>query len=157
MLQSAPTMTREAYDERKRLIEEQHRATIELIEAGRLAQLWALDQVWQSSSDGGEPLPPRVEGAVQSLEPPEPAPVPAKRRRQYELLEQIEAALPSLPNPFDYHDLCRVLGFELDRSLVRRNLELLVEEEILSKDGTSSGRFRLFYRKLVPGADPADD
>jgi hypothetical protein len=32
-------MTRDEYDERKRLIEEQHRATIELIEAGRQAQL----------------------------------------------------------------------------------------------------------------------
>ncbi|HXU30471.1 MAG TPA: hypothetical protein VN851_07845 [Thermoanaerobaculia bacterium] len=143
-------MTREEYDERKRLIEQQHRTTIELIEAGRLAQLRALDQVWQAETDGGVTKTERGSGK------PEPAPEPAKRRRVYELLEKIEAVLPSLPEVFDYNDLCRALGAELDRGAVRRNLQLLVEEEILGKEGTTNGRFRLLYRKLAP-AVPQED
>jgi hypothetical protein len=95
--------------------------------------------------------------SVKAPREPEPAPTPAKRRGTYELLEKIEAALPSLPVVFDYHDLCRVLGVELDRGAVRRNLQLLVEEEILAKEGTSSGRFRLLYRKLATPAPQEDD
>lgn len=133
-------MTREEYDERNRLIEEQHRATIELIEAGRPVRML-------ESGASTEKFPRE----------PEPAPAPARRRGVYKLLERIEAALPSLPEVFDYHDLCRALGIELDRGAVRRNLQLLVEEEILAKEGTSSGRFRLFYRKLAASAPPADD
>jgi hypothetical protein len=160
-------MTREEYDERKRQIEAQHLATIELIEAGKQAQLWALDRVWL---DGGVPqvevpasgTPVRLseEEATSSEKTPrdpESAPAPAKRRGIYELLEKIESVLPSLPDRFDYHDLCRALGAELDRGAVRRNLQLLVEEEILAKEGTSSGRFRLFYRKLPPSVPSGDD
>ncbi len=164
-------MTREEYNQRRRQIEERHRATIELIEAGRLAQLRALDHVWLTAAEGREPIPPSAEEPAQSSSPgrnatdsskaslmaPAADPAPTKRRRAYELLEQIEAALPSLPNPFDYHDLRRVLGIELDRGAVRRNLELLVEEEILGKESPSNGRFRLLYRKLVPRASPETD
>lgn len=165
-------MTREEYDERKRLIEEQHRATIELIEAGRQAQLRALDLVWLTGAEGGGSFLPRIEvqapgrpvrllesgaSAEKSSAEPEPPPAPARRRGVYELLEKIEAVLPSVPEVFDYRDLCRALGFEPDRSAVRRNLQLLVDEEILGKEGTSSGRFRLLYRKLAPSAAPADD
>ncbi len=164
-------MTRDEYDERKRLIDEQHRATIELIEAGRQAQLRALDLVWLSGGDGGVPLLPRVEGQApgrpvrmlpsgasseDAPRDPEPAPAPAKRRGVYELLEKIEAVLPSLPEVFDYHDLRRALGVELDRAAMRRNLLLLVGEEILAKEGTTRGRFRLLYRKLSPGVPSAD-
>lgn len=154
-------MTREEYEARKRLIDEQHRSTIELIEAGRQAQHRALDLIWLA---GAEKVVPGVSGSpVRRLaaapvveEVPVPA-APAKRRGTYELLGQIEAVLPSLPELFDYNDLSQALGISLDRGAVRRNLQLLVEEEILGLEPTESGRFRLRYRKLAAKAPEATD
>ncbi len=158
-------MTRDEYEERKRLIEAQHRATIELIEAGRQAQLRALDLVWLTGGAGGVPLLPRAEvsalgspvrlleaASSETVPPPAlaaaPSSAPAKRRGIYGLLNQIESVLDKLPELFDHHDLVRALGVELDRGAVRRNLKLLVEEEILALESSTSGRFRLRYRKL---------
>lgn len=166
-------MTRDEYEERKRLIEAQHRATIELIEAGRQAQHRALDLVWLTGGVEGVPLQPRAEvsalgSPVQLLEaassetvPPAlaaaPSSAPAKRRGIYGLLNQIESVLDQLPELFDYHDLVRALGVELDRGAVRRNLKLLVEEEILALESSTSGRFRHRYRKLGGQVPPETD
>lgn len=155
-------MTREEYDERKRLIDEQHRSTIELIEAGRQAQHRALDLIWLAGAEGGVTLASgsspvlRLAAAPVVEEAPAPA-APAKRRGTYQLLGQIEAVLPSLPELFDYNDLSQALGISLDRGAVRRNLQLLVEEEILGLEPTESGRFRLRYSKLAAKAPEATD
>ena len=52
-------MTSKEYEQRRRAIEEQCQADLELIRAGCQAKLRALERVWlQSSGDGGEPPRP---------------------------------------------------------------------------------------------------
>lgn len=154
-------MTREEYEERKRLIEAQHRATIELIEAGREAQLRALELVWLG---GAGEVPLLAQEAVPAVgegdRMPPTAPIapdpetsaPAGRRKAWQVIEEIEEALEVLPEVFDHHDLCQALGYPLDRGVARRNLKLLVEEDVLAMESSESGRFRLRYRKLGPSA-----
>jgi len=65
--------------------------------------------------------------------------------------------LDRLPEVFDHHDLNRALGVEVDRGAARRNLRLLVEEEVLALEPSTSGRFHHRYRKLGPRVPAEDD
>jgi hypothetical protein len=66
-------MTRDEYEARKRRLEEERQAGIELLEAGHQAQLRALELVWMLSSGEQATLPP----PPQSLKKPVPAGTPA--------------------------------------------------------------------------------
>ncbi|MEP7011006.1 MAG: hypothetical protein ABJC13_11845 [Acidobacteriota bacterium] len=170
-------ITREEYEDRKRFIEAQHRATIELIEAGRVAQLRALDLVWLASGAGGVPLLPQLElpafgeaarllaapseseggasGPVPAA-PPEPS-APPGRRKAWELVGEIVKALEVLPEVFDHYDLCRALGYELDRGAARRNLQLLIDDGVLAPVQRENERSRLRYRRLKAVAHAAEE
>ena len=71
-------MTRDDYEERRKHMDEERRAGIELLQAAHAAQVRALDLVWMSSGDQapavapppGEPMAP---SALQA---------PAKKKRQ---------------------------------------------------------------------------
>ncbi len=169
-------LSREEYEERRRRIDEQHQATIALIEAGRLAQIRALDLVWLASAAGGMPFLPQIEdlalgaptrlleaGAAEERSVPPPAaasepppppvaasepPPPPPRRKAWDVIGQIEQVFEGLPEVFDHLDLNRALGYELDRGVARRNLKLLIDDGVLAPVESESGRFRLRYRKL---------
>ncbi len=159
-------LSREEYEERRRRIDEQHQATIALIEAGRLAQIRALDLVWLASGAGGVPLLPQIEdlalgaptrllaagaaeerGVLPPVAAPE-TPPPPPRRKAWDVFGQIEQVFEGLPEVFDHLDLNRALGYELDRGVARRNLKLLIDDGVLVQVESESGRFRLRYRKL---------
>jgi hypothetical protein len=159
-------LSREEYEERRRRIDEQHEATIALIQAGRLAQIRALDLVWLASAAGGVPLLPQVEALAlgsparlleagttgdRGVPPPAAVPEPSApppRRKAWDVIGQIEQVFEGLPEVFDHHDLNRALGYELDRGVARRNLKLLIEDGVLAPEESENGRFRLRYRKL---------
>src|SRR6185295_4189404 len=152
----------EDYEQRRRQLDEQHQATLALVEAAWQAQVRALDLVWLASGAGGIPLVPQLEGfalsparllgadpAAPGLAPkPAASPEPSKRSRVWSVIEEIEQVFEALPEVFDHRDLNRALGRELDRGVARRNLQLLIEEEALAPVDSEGGRLRLRYRKL---------
>jgi hypothetical protein len=157
-------LSREEYEERRRRIDEQHQATIALIEAGRLAQIRALDLVWLASGAGGLPLLPQIEdltlgaptrlleaGTAADRRAPSPAAAsepPPRRRGPWAVMGEIERVFEELPEVFGHHDLNRALGYDLDRGSARRNLQLLIEDGVLAAEQSESGHVRLLYRKL---------
>jgi hypothetical protein len=158
-------LSRDEYEERRRRIDEDHEATIALIEAGRLAQIRALDLVWLAAAVGGVPHLPQVEalalgsprlletGATGERSVPAPAAVPEPsapppRRKAWDVIGQIEQVFEELPEVFDHHDLNRALGYELDRGIARRNLKLLIDDGVLAPEDSENGRPHLCYRKL---------
>ncbi len=158
-------LTREQYEEQRQRLDEQHRATIALVEAAHQAQIRALDLVWLASGAGSVTLLPQIEGlafAAQSRllgdgsdaagrQPPgfSPAlPPEPPRRGAWGVIDDIERVFENLPEVFDHHDLNRALGHPVDRGAARRNLRLLIDEGVLALADSESGRFRLRYRKL---------
>src|SRR5215211_4280139 len=119
-------MTREQYEQRKRRLEEQLRAGIQLLESAHQAQVRALDLVWMLQA---EELAAGLVGetaALVSPEPPparapakqEPLPVPSlpQRRGPGDLEEDVRTALPRLPDRFTRGDVCAALGYKPDRA-----------------------------------------
>lgn len=157
-------MRREEYEERKRQIEEQHQAAVALLESARHQQVRALDLVFfMSSGAEGSPAPstPEPVSATAEARAPSPAAVGApslarpRRRAAWQLVEEIETALPLLPERFDRNDLCLVLGDEPDRGSLYRSLQQLVNEGALEIEFHGSGKSPSRYRKLTPNAQAA--
>lgn len=166
-------MTRDEYEERKRRIEAQHRAGIELLEAACRQQLRALDLVWMTTAEGdvafpAMPLDPLATLPDQAPSPPPPAASPAppqarppsnrpQRRAAWQLLEDVEKALAEVPEVFDRNDVCDALGYEPDRGSLYRILQQLIGEGILALEDRGAGKHPSRYRKLatddaVPGS-----
>ena len=145
-------MTREEYAHRKRRLEEQLRAGVELLEAAYREQMRALELVWMARSEEGVALPlPALETLVRREEaPPNPAPV-ARRRPRGDLSEEVTAALDSLPEVFDRNQVCEVLGYQPDRSSLFRVLQQLAFQGVLAFESYGGGRRTTKYRKT--GAD----
>ncbi len=157
-------MTHDEYEERKRRIEEQHQAGIELLEAGRRLQLRTLDLLWMSTAEGGT-FSPGTEGI---LPPPSATPKPSpaappvasappkpKRRPAYQVYSDVVAALASVAEEFTRDEILAVLDYEPDRAALHRILIRLVEEDrrlILVERGR--GRLPSVYKKAVSGAPP---
>ncbi len=158
-------MTHDEYEERKRRIEAQHRAGIELLEAACRQQLRALELVWMTTAEGDvafsgmplEPLagfsdpPPASPPATASPAPTEVKPVPSRpqRRAAWQLLEDVEQALAKVPKVFDRNDICGVLGYEPDRASLYRILQQLAGEGILALEDRGVGKLPSRYRKLA--------
>lgn len=157
-------MTREEYEQRKRRLEEQFRAGIELLEVGYREQMRALELVWRARSGEGtalaspaapEPAPPPV---VRDESPPGPAPAAPQRRRRGagELREEVLEALDSLPEVFDRNQVCAVLGYQPDRSSLFRILRQLTFEDVLALEKFGGGRVTTKYRKIETDSSPDD-
>jgi hypothetical protein len=151
-------MRRDEYEKRKQQIEEQHQAAVELLDAARRQQLRALDLVFFMAAGGeGAPAPSVPERAAsaasalaESADNEAAAAVRPKRRAAWQLVEEIEAAMPKLPERFDRNDLCRALGEEPDRGSLYRSLQQLVNEGALTIEFHSSGKRPTRYRKALP-------
>jgi hypothetical protein len=149
-------MTRDEYEERKRRIEAHHRFSSELIEAARQQELRALELVWMTTAEGafGRSLPPMPsEEAILlsvSSAPPGRGATPAKapRRPLWEIVEKVVEVLPGLPEPFDRNDLCLALGYELDRGVLFRLFERLVDEKRVQRVTRGEGRIPSQYRRV---------
>jgi hypothetical protein len=157
-------MTREEYDQRKRRLEEQFRAGVELLEIGYREQVRALDLVWKArSGEGVAPSSPSIQEAAPPMAqrdeaPPRSAPVAPERRRRGagELRDEVWAALGSLPEVFDRNQVCEVLGYKPDRSSLFRILQQLTFEGVLAFEKFGAGRVTTKYRKTGAASSPGD-
>ena len=129
-------MTREAYDQRRRELDAELRAGIELLESAHHLKVGILDQAWTMLSPGpGEP-------------PPEPPGKARAARRPSSLAEDLPAAVARLPEVFDRNDVCRELGYEPHRSVLFRALQDLVAEGTIAIFKRGEGREPTRYHRL---------
>lgn len=143
---NACTMTREQYDQRKRRLEEQLQAGIQLLESAYQAQIRALDLVWMLQAEEAGAGPAR-DGAPLSAPaaPTAPPPAPSRRRTPTEVNDDVRAALPRLPGTFTRGDVCATLGYEPDRAVLYRILQELVREGRLRLESPGAGQRATVY------------
>ena len=141
-------MTREEYEERRRAFEEQHRADVALMNAAQEARIRSLDRLWQEELDREWPA------AAPDASPAtvEPAPAPKPTRERYSVVNDLDEALPGLPEVFDRRDVIRALGYEPPRTTLYHALDYLRQEGIIAIESYSVGGAKVRYRKL-PAAD----
>jgi len=147
-------MTKELYEQRKRRLEEQLRAGIQLLETAYLAQVRALDLVWllQAEESG-------VGAAMAFSSLPAPgAPAPASQERPpaksqphgqktYEARDQIYSSFYRLPDTFTRNDVCKILGYEPDRGTLFRILRDMVREGYIRVEDRGAGQRATIYAK----------
>lgn len=166
------------YERRRRAIEEQLQADLELVRAAYQAKLRALEMMWLHSaeSDGEAPRNEAPAGAETPSEtvpqgtvssetvpgetvPSETVPsetVPSETRadgpvrvsRRRDVLGDVEAVLPDLPELFEKRDLVQALGYEPSRSTLFRALDTLREQGKIEIALYSDGGTRTQYQKL---------
>jgi hypothetical protein len=147
-------MTSNEFEERKRQLEEHHRAGIELLEAAHRRQVRALEIVYLTAASDEVQIPspeaPAAEApsTVTTVTTATTVTPPAfSRRGPGELREEIRAALSRIPQVFDRHDICRALGEEPDRSSLFRALRELVAEGVLAVEEVGRGKVAGTYRQ----------
>ncbi|HYO12523.1 MAG TPA: hypothetical protein VE685_04930 [Thermoanaerobaculia bacterium] len=165
-------MKRSEYEQRRRALEAQLAADIELVRAAHETRVRALESLWLASPEEEAASP--AEGSVAAFEPPpdeEEAPetvpigtqtgngtrtgtqTPPKQaapvRKGYgEVSDDLEAALTRMPEVFDKAALVRELGYEPARSTLYRALDGLQQKKKIVIDSYSGGRTRTTYRKV---------
>lgn len=145
-------MTRDEYEARRRRIEAELQAGMELLQASAQAQLRALEMVWMSAS--GEPA---TTPAPSSRQPATPAPPPKPpdgpvHRRLAQVRADVAAALPRLPGTFDRNHVREAIGYEPNRVALFRVLNDLVAEGALGIEMRGGGQRPTTYRRNTPRA-----
>ena len=155
-------MTREQYEQRKRRLEEQLRAGIQLLETAYLAQVRALDLVWMlqaEESGAGADLP------VSLAAPGAPAPASQERpvatkqphgQKTYTARDEIHSAFYRLPERFTRNDVCKMLGYEPDRGALFRVLRELVDQGHIQIAEPGRGQRATVYEKTA-AATPSEE
>src|SRR5262245_48284656 len=159
-------MTRDEYEDRRRRLDEQLRAGVELLEAAHRQQVRALELVWMATAEGAVTIPalpadssfpPPVSQPAAAPAPAPPAPPPKRRRRYaFELQDEVRAALARVPDVFDRNQLCQALGYEPDRGSLYRVLWELIKDGALTLEERGGGRTPSRYKKTRPAAPTSD-
>jgi hypothetical protein len=150
-------MTQNEYEHYRRRLDEQLASGIELLKAAHAQQVHALELVWKMGSSE-EPL--RVAASAPAPEAPAAATAPTQpsrtsRRGTWEVVHDIQAALPSLPEVFDRKAVIQALGYEPDRSSLYRILRELVRKGAIVQVSIGEGRVPTTYRKAGTEHSPA--
>jgi hypothetical protein len=149
-------MTREEYEERKRRLDEQLHAGIELLEAAHRQQVRALELVWMATAEESPALPRRARDAPAAIPHAVPGtPQRPLRRAAWQLLGDVQAILAGVPEVFDRNHVCDALGYEPDRGSLYRTLQVLVEDGVLGIESAGEGRTPTQYRKTGAGVSRA--
>lgn len=135
-------MTQEEYEERRRALEERHRADVALMNEAHEARLRSLEELRQAGGPTDRGL------ATPEASPPAPARQPA--RPPGSVLEDLCEALADLPEVFDKNDVARVLGYEPSRATLLRALRQLKADGEIAQESYSLGGVTTRYRKLAP-------
>jgi hypothetical protein len=149
-------MTHNEFEQRKRALEEQLQAAIQIVQESYRVQLRALELVRWSASSAPEGPPPMESLAVlrpaaaRRLLLPEgaPEPLPAPRSAPGELFDLVVEALDKLPDTLTRDDVSRVLGFRPHRSTLYRTLDDLRLNGYLELETRGEGRAPNVYRKV---------
>ena len=146
-------MTREDYESRKRVVEAQLAADIELLRAAAQLRLHALEELWRahcaSEEDAGSGTPA---SAVTQTGPPDPPAEPPAKPDQAAPKGRIADVLdvfPRLPEVFDKMDVARLLGYEPSRQTLNRAWSELDRLGKIKLELLSEGRRPTKYRKVV--------
>jgi len=148
------------YERRRRALEEQCLADLELVRSAYQAKIRALETLWLISPEvsilpaSPPPLLPAETSlpgeapsssvpAVPAVAPPAPATV-----RRGQARAEIEAALSSLPEVFDKQDIVRALGYEPSRPTLNRAFEHLLRGGRIVIEKGSLGNTPSVYRRL---------
>jgi hypothetical protein len=173
-------LTDEEYAERAAQLQAERRRGIELIEAAYREQLHALELLRRSGGPAaawtaagpvavGAPVSapwtapagpaPQATPAPQSLPAipaaPSPAPPAPPRRSTGEILEDIQQALPRLPEEFTTPELLRLLGYSPHRGTLHRLLAELADQGALRREFRGEGKRLSRYRRLTPAPQEA--
>jgi hypothetical protein len=150
-------MTREEYEDRKRRLDEQLRAGVEMLEAGHRQQVRELDLAWMATAEEAGPsiIPLSQPATAPAPAPATPQPTP-RRRESGKFQDDVNAALAHVPDVFDRNDLCRALGYEPQRGSLYRALWDLVGAGVLELADRGSGRTPSRYRKTGAATPKAD-
>lgn len=147
-------MTHDEYEQRKRRLEEELRAGVELLETAHRHQLRALNLVWAALGGEGVEIPPPVialSAATAAVSPPAapalPAPPARTRQGPWQLYDDVVEALAKIPDIFDRNDICRAIGYEPDRGSLHRTLRSLNQDGVIAVDQKGSGKLATDYRK----------
>lgn len=142
-------MTREEYEERKRALEAQHLADVALMNAAHQARMRTLEDLWRNTGAGAaQPQTPAVPATVPAPPVPARAPAPKPKRERLSLLNDLEGALPGLPETFDKRDIVRALGYEPPHASLHRTLRTLQSDGRIAMMDSSLGGTVNRYRKL---------
>lgn len=146
-------MTQNEYEHYRRRLDEQLASGIELLKAAHAQQIHALELVWKMQS-AEEPM----RAAVPAPAPEAPKAVPPRpsRRQAGELIDEIEAVLPRLPEVFDRRVVIQALGYEPDRGSLYRALQELFFAGVIARAEIGGGRVPTTYRKKGTGHSPAN-
>src|SRR5262245_46848305 len=164
-------MEHQEYERRKRALEEQLHADLELIRAAYRAKLQALEALWLGSPperrDGPDEQPARNETQTETLasaetetlasdetqsadpipvEAPAP-PEPPRNARRGDVLNDILDAFSLLPEVFDKADVVRLIGYEPSRPTLHRAWSRLLQERRIEMERASDGRRPTRFRK----------
>ncbi|HWM90513.1 MAG TPA: hypothetical protein VN493_07065 [Thermoanaerobaculia bacterium] len=143
-------MTRSEYEARRRRLDEELRVAMDLVKAGHQAQVQMLDLLWRTAKAAAadSPIP---------TAPPLPEPEPRPRRRgPGELMDEMMALLPQLPQLFTKDDVGKALSEPADRASLLRVLRELESAGWLRTESRGRGRYPTSYRRLVSAASPSD-
>ena len=147
------------YEQRRRAMERQLEADIELLRAAHETRVRALERLWLDLSEKEEPSstngPER--GGDGEAEVPIGTPTgtqgPPEVRKGYgEVSLDIEAVFDSLPEVFDRPELVRALGYQPVRTTFYRAIDALVAGGRITVEARSAGRHRTRYRKAPAGS-----
>jgi hypothetical protein len=150
-------MTRSEYEQRRRALEAQLAADVELVRAAHETRLRALERLWLASSEveSSEPVPigtqtgngMRTETGTQTGTQAPPAEDEAVHKGYGEVAADLEDALVRLPELFDKAALVHEIGYQPIRSTLHRAIDKLLLQKKIKVDQASSGRTRTIYRK----------
>jgi hypothetical protein len=158
-------MERSEYEAKKRVLEDQRREAIALIQAGFDAQLRALDMVWMGPPTSRPPVavaseaPQPVQLAAPPAAPPAP-PAPAPRKRIWgaaELYNRVLDLLPSLTEPFDRDDVMAALPERPKRSSLYHVLQDLQMDGMIELVQAGRGKTPSTYRRKAASPAPAGE
>jgi hypothetical protein len=138
-------MNTEEYERRKRLLDEQLRADLELVRAGHEARLRALDALRDAS--GGETLATLETQTAET----QTGVAPAGSAAWHSSVHDILSIFPQLPEVFDKADVVRILGYVPHRATLNRAWDHLLREGKIVMAHHSQGRRPTVYRKLPQG------
>lgn len=155
-------MQPEEYERRRRVLEAQLQADLELVQAGHEAKLRALEALRHAAASetitpvpsvGGDPrqvVAPKTSPARLASPPPAPAPPPPPppRRPDNDALFSLQDVLPGLPAVFDRNDVIRALGYTPSRTTLGRAISRLLVEEKIRIAQYSEGGKRTKYKKV---------
>jgi len=127
------------FERRKRAIEEQLLADIEVLRAAARIKIAALEALASAKPRSASPDHAKT-----------PAPSPAREVRLGGTMHDIMDTLPQLPEVFDKTDVSRILGFEPNRAALHRACNRLVSQKKIVMEVPGHDRQPTKFRKLKP-------